>query len=378
MNKVKRSMSDRFADLKSRFGDKSAAARTAATRDDTAVATGDNNKRPTVGLKHSVEFTCTSDEVLAGSGVKGEEGAGTMADQTDATSSAGAAARCCTLPRGFRYGNTLMASSGDGATSKAVTNESEAVEVLTRSSFRKHSDHTPRWSKTATNDENSLTREDLVQRRANLNQQLQAVLSSANERSARRRLFGGDQDTKQTTDDAPTSSTSVAASGDDRISTATEKQQTNFSYSKKSAVVMHYACEESSTTETADTTSGKADPNQYVSMIEQLPPIKCLVGVQQSETYLSAVCSSGYHPTMSLRARRWASNMKQLTNMRDSVPATATTDNSSERQRAPSLTLTDRRERNYSVKFHSPQGSLVSATSGSSYVTESDKEDAQR
>jgi hypothetical protein len=377
MHKVKRSMSDRFADLKSRFGDKSAAARTAATRDDTAVAAGDNNKKPAVGLKHSVEFTCTSDEVLTDSGLKGEEGAGSMADQADATSSAGAAARCCTLPRGFRYGNTLMASSGDGATSKAVTNESEAVEVLTRSSFRKHSDHTPRWSKTATNDENSLTREDLVQRRANINQQLQAVLSSANERSARRRLFGGDQDTKQMTDDAPTTSSSVAASDDARISIATEKQQTNFSYINKPAV-MHYACEESSTTETADTTSGKTDPNQYVSMIEQLPPIKCLVGVQQSETYLSAVCSSGYHPTMSLRARRWAYNTKQLTNMRDGVPATATTDNSSERQRAPSLTLTDRRERNYSVKFHSPQGSLVSATSGSNYVTDSDKEDALR
>lgn len=207
-------------------------------------------------------------------------------------------AKCRTLPRGFCYNHA------EGGSSNRVSNEKDALEVLKRSSFRKLSAHSLSQSML---EGNSGSREEQAQRRANLNQQLQSVLSSADERIARQRLQYSSNSSVKLTDDSSTS----AGAKQPSLSSSPQQLSAGGQLSP-----VHYAALES------NDPAGRSDSNQFVCYMAELPSVRCQVGVQGDETYMSAVCSSGYHPTMMLRARHWASTMKQLSHMREAASVT--------------------------------------------------------
>ena len=329
MNKVKRSVSERIADLRFRFGEKTSAGCQQSAQSNIATSIAHNNAAAAAAASNidaraaSDEVSVEDEETIADDDSQFQVEKYNEADQIMATTTTPneiIGSKCRTLPRGFRY--SLI---GPQSSDNKISDENEAVEVLMRG--RKLSALSPCRVK-----EENLTREELTQRRIMLNQQLQSVLHSATERTARRRLqyhSHFEQDSKLVpADEKDASASAVKPKNQSGVKEA--------QLSSEQPTQVHYA-----DLVVNDVVKAESSPFSC-SELPAIDLVKCQVGVHRSETYWSAACSGSNHPTMSLRAKRWASTMKQLSYMRD---ANNVDSGASNRERKASTTFSDSSEK---------------------------------
>lgn len=405
MNKVKRSVSERIADLKFRFGDK---VNGSSKRGDVGTLTTSRSYCNSVSTISSSKDSAT---VVAGdknlSLKKQEEDIGcgiindNMVNSIGLVTSPSTGGKCSTLPRGFRYG----AQNGTGCDNGDIVTEASDTMPKVQNNYRKLSAHTPSSTSSLSSKDGDAAREELAQRRANLNQQLQAVLASANERMARRRLThyrsnfdteSNNSNSKQSSapqsptseeDCKPTSTSSCVAtptstSARDIVGAAEQQSpltttpsciyrsncglKTSGDDARQLAFTVQYAVVQESCIDCDIVDVVKAEPaaSHHVGEHSLVKLVTCKADVNQVISTDSHHHAS--HPkSLSLRARNWASAMKhQLSHLRDgSIGSSRETDcsnstNSSlERERSPSLTLTsENRERVNSFRYSGDVG----------------------